>query len=255
MSLCRFRLVVRGARANTDSGHTFCVISRRHLLTATATGVASALLGSSRASAGSAQVLVEDPTRRRYGPVLFIGDSTSSRHWSRLDSALADHGVGPYRCDLQPGRSISREFKRFPSAVQAVRSARSLGFDPDAVVVALGANDLDYATSSRENFTDLTETLFREIGIDRAIGFFNIYATVPTKARYFNAWLEDARSSWPNLIVLDWASLARRHRRWHQDDGFHYNYEGAEARNRFVAQSMVDTVLFASVRLQRWPTP
>jgi hypothetical protein len=229
------------------------VISRRHLLTATAAGAASTLLGSSPVSAGSANVLVEDATRRRFGPVLFIGDSTSSRHWSRLDNVLAEHEVGPYRCDLQPGRSISREFKRFPSAVRAVQDARSRGFDPQAVVVALGANDLGYATESHENFTDLTDTLFREIGPNRAIGFFNIYATVPTKARYFNAWLEEARTSWPNLIVLDWASLARRHRRWHQDDGFHYNYEGAEARNSFVARAMVNTVLFASARLQRWP--
>lgn len=229
------------------------MLSRRGFLVAGAAGSAALALGGHPATAGTKQVLVEDPTRRRYGPVLFIGDSTSSRHWSRLDNVLADRSVGPYRCDLQPGRSISRRIKTFPSGVEAVRSARKAGFDPPAVVVALGANDLGYATESRENFVALTDPLFAEIGSDAAIGFFNIFATVPTKARYFNAWLLEARSRWPNLLILDWAALAERHRRWHDNDGFHYNYEGAEARNAFMAKAMVDTVLFAHAMHQRWP--
>ena len=231
------------------------MISRRRLLLAGAAGAAALALDTRSAGAGTDPVMVEDPTRRRYGPVLFIGDSTSSRHWSRLDNVLADRSVGPYRCDLQPGRSISRDIKKFPSGVEAVRSAREAGFDPPAIVVALGANDLGFATESRENFVALTGALFDEIGPNAAIGFFNIFATVPTRARYFNAWLVEAQAERPNLLVLDWASLAERHPRWHDDDGFHYNYTGAEARNAYMAQAMIDTYRFAHARGSNWPNP
>ncbi len=241
--------------ASSAHRHTSGVISRRRFLLAGAAGASALTLDTRSAGAGTDPVMVEDPTRRRYGPVLFIGDSTSSRHWSRLDNVLADRSVGPYRCDLQPGRSISRDVKRFPSGVEAVRSSREAGFDPPAIVVALGANDLGYATESREQFVELTNALFSEIGTQTTIGFFNLFATVPTRARYFNAWLLEAQNEWPNLLVLDWASLARRHPQWHAADGFHYNYTGAEARNAFMARAMIDTFLFAHARHQAWPKP
>ena len=119
------------------------VITRRGLLTAGLSIGAGTLAAPATAEASPGPFIRTDTTVREHGPVMFLGDSVSLGRARSLPQELAAAGVGPFRVDLQMGRSISRDhFGWGRNAVQAVRYARSKGFDPPAFVVALGWVDI-----------------------------------------------------------------------------------------------------------------
>lgn len=196
-----------------------------------------------RAAAGP--IIVQDNTRRDVGPVMLIGDSTSSRLWRTMRNDLVRHGLGPFRYDLQPGRSISTSEGWGANAVESVRSARNAGFDPPSFVVALGFPDLYAWEGNAHPVTTvpaaerLIAPLLTEIGRDRTVIVLNLHSATPRGAPIFNAALRRLTAQNPNLLVADWAALARDNQRWHLPDGYHYNLVGARARQEFLARSMV----------------
>lgn len=217
------------------------MFTRRQLIAAGLTVPVGVVLGTGRADAGRS-IIIQDQTVREFGPVLFISDSTSSRLYRSVRRTMREFNLGPYRIDYLPGRSIARYRRGYPSGAAAVRQSRAAGFDPPAYLIALGANDLRYATTSKAQFDELVDKLLGEIGPDRVVGFLNIYATVRSNAAVFNRYLGEATTRWPNLHVIDWATLARRNRRWHLPDGFHYTITGARRRNEFLCRAMIQLI-------------
>ena len=85
--------------------------------------------------------------------------------------------------------------------------------------------------------------LLTEIGPDRLVGVLNLYSVRRTRAGIFNAARNSLVPEWPNLRIVDWASLARRNRRWHARDGYHYGYIGAKQRTNFIGRTLRDMVV------------
>lgn len=237
------------------------LLTRRRLLGAGITGAALAgrsLVLQSGASAADPRhpgILFDDRTRRALGPVLFLGDSTTSRRWHTIQHTAAADGVGPFRIDLQPGRFISRSGGWGASAVQAVQDARAARMDAPAYVIALGFPDIVHWRDGAAPLHDsagIAATigpLLEEIGRLRTVGFLNLYSTGGGRTAAFNDALGRLRPSWPNLHVLDWAAVARQHgKQWTLPDGYHPNNPGATARNTFVAHAMRDMALVTRVR-------
>lgn len=220
------------------------MLSRRKFIAAGLTLPAGVLLGGEVAEARRRNIVVSDSTEREFGPVLFVSDSTSILLHRTVHRTMTAYGLGPYRIDYLKGRSISRYRRGYPSGAAAVRESRAAGFDPPTYLFALGANDLRY-TRSQAGFDVLFDRLLNEIGADRVVGFLNMHSTVRRMSvsfNRFNHYLNVAAKRWPNVHVINWASLARRHRAWHLPDGFHYTRHGAHQRNVFLAQTMVNLV-------------
>lgn len=207
--------------------------------------VVPAALWGSTASAEASPIVGQDNTRRAFGAVLLIGDSTSSRRWRTLRRDLVARQLGPFRYDLQPGRSISTAEGWGYNAVEAVRAARRAGFDPPSFVVALGFPDLYVWEGNAHPVTTvpaaerLIAPLLSEIGPDRTVIMLNLHSRTPRGAAVFNTALDHLAVQNPNLLVSDWASLAADNEGWHLPDGYHYNVAGARARQQFLALTMV----------------
>jgi hypothetical protein len=185
--------------------------------------------------------LVEDDTVREFSNVVYIGDSTSNGSRANLRKQLADTTLGPYRFDIGPGRAMIRPGRTMYSGLEAVRRSRTAGFTPAVYVVALGANDLRYGISTPKVAAQTFDTFMSAIDPSCTVGFTNMYATVPSLCWKYNRYLEQAASRWPNIHIIDWAAVAKRHRNWHKADGFHMNLNGSHQRNTFMIQSMIDT--------------
>lgn len=211
------------------------------------------LLGAEEA--GATPWVRHDNAVRAWGHVMLIGDSTTTGYLGHLVRTLRTSDLGPYRCDLQAARSVHRPNRRYPSAVQAVRSARTRGFEPTAYVIAVGANDLRYGTRTRQAAITMFDTLLTEIGADRTVGICTIYATRPSGAIRYNRYLAEATERWPNLHIIDWAVLARRNRQWHKPDGYHYNLAGARRRNEFLVAAMRNMAIVEWNRQNPPPPP
>jgi hypothetical protein len=149
---------------------------------------------------------------------------------------------------------VSRRVGWGDNAVATVRKARLLGFDPATYVVALGFPDIHRWPANHspiltaDGIVGLIQPLLAEIGADRTVAFFNLYATNRMPATAFNEALRRLTATWPNLYIVDWASLARQHRGWHISDGYHFNSVGAKRRQQFIAQAMVDATERTALR-------
>lgn len=233
------------------------VFTRRTLLVTAVATAGSALVVAAGTAASQGNIVIDDRTARQHGPVVLLGDSTSTLTWRSMQRTMVARGLGPFRLDLQPGRLISRPGGWGRSGVEAVRHARASGMDAPAYVVALGVRDIiprPKSTDPLESVAQITSTiepLLEEIGRTSAIGFVNLYATT-FRTDAFNTALAGLRKRWPRLYLLDWSSLARAHRtKWLQRDGYHPNYFGSVARTQFLARSMVDMTRFADVLAQQ----
>ena len=220
------------------------MLSRRQLLLAAAAAVpAAALIDANPADARP--FVLADSRVRGGGPVMQIGDSTSGGYLNGLQRTIRSKDIGPFRCDIQGARSINRVSKRFPSAISAIRTARAAGFDPPCYLLALGSNDLWVVKRKKNSAPAMIDAIMNEIGPDRTVGFLTLYTVHQSSAPKFNAALREATKRWPNLHIMDWAAVARRNVRWHNEGGVHYTMRGAIARNRYLAHAMVRTVKIA----------
>lgn len=221
------------------------VLSRRQLLIAASALPAAGVLLDPEA-ADARPIILSDPRARTYGPIMQIGDSTSGGYISGLNRTLKAKKIGPFRCDIQGARSIDRPSKRFPSAITAVRNARAQGFDPPAYLLALGSNDLWVVKRKKNSAPLMIDKIMEEIGENRTVGFLTLYTVHQSSAPKFNRALRDAAKRWPNLHIMDWAAVARRHEEWHNKGGVHYTMRGAIQRNRYLADAMIRTVKIAA---------
>lgn len=206
--------------------------------------------------------LVTDLTTRTYGSVLFLSDSTSAKLCERMAKRLTGLGVGPFCIDINLGRLIARDRGYSPSAITSVRQARNAGFDAESYVIALGFSDIlnnmqdpRFVGDPVPTVVSILESLLNEIGRDRTVGILNLHgATTFSGARavLFNEGLSQVANDWPNVHIIDWASVAAPHRAWHMLDGIHYRWRGSSERHRFVSTAIRDT---AKLHLESPPPP
>ena len=222
------------------------MLSRRTLLVGGGAVPVATLL---RATAADAKpIVLSDPTVRTHGPVMQIGDSLSGGFVGGLNTELVARSVGPFRCDIQGSRSITREpNKKYPSGLTAVRSARAAGFDPPSWVVALGCNDMWFIARKKGIAAEMLDKMLTEIGSDRHVFFLTYWQKQNGAWPKFNEALRGATQRWPNLRVADWAALAKQHPEWHGADGAHYNGKGAKARNTYLVDTMIQAAEAAKV--------
>ena len=195
--------------------------------------------------------LVTDVTQRTYGPVMFLSDSTSAKLCERMAKRLVSLGVGPFCIDINLGRLLARNRSYSRSAISAVRQARDVGFDAQSYVIALGFSDIlnnmqdpRFVGSPVPTVVSILEEVLTEIGTDRTVGVLNLYgatAFAGARATLFNEGLAQVAATWPNVHIIDWATVASPHRAWHMADGIHYRWRGPLERHRFVVNAIRDT--------------
>jgi len=226
------------------------VLSRRSLLVGAGAVPVATLLGATAADAKP--IVLSDSTKRAHGPVMQIGDSLSGGYVGGLSEELVARRVGPFRCDIQGSRSITREpNKRYPSGLTAVRSARAAGFDPPAWVVALGCNDMWFIARKPGVATEMVDRILTEIGSDRHVYFLDYWQKQKGAWPKFNDALLAATARWPNLRIANWSTLAKQHPEWHGPDGAHYTGKGAKARNTYLVDTMIKAAKAAASRPRR----
>ena len=57
-------------------------------------------------------------------------------------------------------------------------------------------------------------------------------------ATEWNDTLDTVSGNYENMMVLDWAKIASKHRKWLNPDGVHYNMLGSQNRARIVAREV-----------------
>ena len=98
----------------------------------------------------------------------------------------------------------------------------------DVVIVGLGTNGPITGYYEEE-----TKALVEYLG-DRKIYWINNYAPGISWIDENNAYLEKLAKDHPNIVIIDWASLAAKHRDWLGDDGIHPNDLGVKEYSKFV---------------------
>jgi GDSL-like lipase/acylhydrolase family protein len=192
--------------------------------------VAAILAGCSSAAARS-----PSPSTTAPASAATAGQSTSSvPHPSGSVYVLGDSltvGVEPYLAQRLPGRSVEIDGKngRTTAGGLAIVEARTAPIPP-TVVVALGTNDQE----SAPQFSTLIDQLMARFG-GRRVVWVNI-ATARDQA--LNAELIAAKSRYPNLEVIDWASIIAAHPEDVLADGIHYTLSGYQLRASVMATTI-----------------
>jgi lysophospholipase L1-like esterase len=108
---------------------------------------------------------------------------------------------------------------------------------PRVLAVSLGTND---DPSAVEYFRAGVERALRLAGAERCVVWSNIVRPSVGGVDYggYNRALTLLASRHENLVVVDWASLARRNPSWFGVDGVHPRIAGYRARARAFARGL-----------------
>ena len=155
-----------------------------------------------------------------------IGDSVmlGSAHALRHDFAgiQIDAKVSRY---VGAGLGIAKQFE----------ANQQLG---DVVLIGLGTNGPITGYYEGE-----TKALLNYLGPNRQIFWVNNYAPGIQWIEGNNAYLKQLDREYPNLHIIDWASLAAKHRDWLGDDGIHPNDTGVKEYSQFIHDEIKKTLL------------
>ena len=204
-----------------------------------------------------------DITARPNGGVGVIGDSLTFFYFGGLDDALHAQRWGPIGIEARSGRRTTVTIDGRVSAtsgIDALRRLRGSGFGASIWVVALGTNDTAFTAGNPAAADSLIDKMMAEIGADRRVVWVNVFAkssNAKARAVEFNGRLAAATARYPLLSIADWFSLASANLGWFVDD-VHTNFDGAVARNEFVAQAALVPrcpLVAPSVPLQVTPPP
>lgn len=155
--------------------------------------------------------------------VLHYGDSLAVGTDIYLDRYLPDWTV-------RSSTDVSRHAADAPSALAALGPSL-----PRVVVLSVGTNDDPGAVSDFRRIVRRTVSL---AGPSRCVVWATIvrppYQGVPYSG--YNRVLRTAAASHANLVVLDWAAMARTHPGWFGADGVHPSMTGYRARAAATAR-------------------
>jgi lysophospholipase L1-like esterase len=129
-------------------------------------------------------------------------------------------------------RNISGPARTSRNGVKTYKEYIKKGTVPDAVIVALGSNDLQQSPKASFYLRDIRE-LLKLIG-PRPVVWVNVYRTdspsYPKRSATFNGALLDATSEFPNLTILDWSTELIANPKWLAFDKLHLQPIGYRAR-------------------------
>jgi hypothetical protein len=156
----------------------------------------------------------------------------------RLDGQYRAVGVADVRIDGQGGRTIHEITNDKQAGVEAARQARANGYT-GCWVVELGTNDVALLTQQTTTVgpRQRIDEVMAVIGDEPVMWLTTV--TVVDEGAYdsanMEAWniiLRDAQTSYPNMVIYDWASVARP--TWFVDDGIHSTPEGFTEMARLI---------------------
>lgn len=192
--------------------------------------VAGCLLWSGSASA--AQAVACTSTTAVSAPadanVMVVGDSLTVGEWCFARSAAADyhsHGLVA---------TVDGRQARFAS--QGVSIVRAAGTSlPSQLVFSLGTNDVT-AGLPVASYRARVETVIAIAGDDRQVFLVTLHSVRHTVvANAFNQMLESLSEQFPNVTVIDWASVIRARPGLLANDGVHLSVAGYRLRSAFIA--------------------
>ena len=152
------------------------------------------------------------------GPVYVLGDSLTV-------------GMAPYLPALLPGRSVEIDGKTGRTATEGldILATRKAPL-PSTVVMALGTNDVE----SPDEFTAVIDQTMALLGPRRVI-WVNIASP---RSQPFNVDLDAARTRYPNLEIIDWASVMAAHPEDLVADQIHNTDAGYRLRAEVIASAL-----------------
>lgn len=154
-----------------------------------------------------------------------------------VGDSLAE-GTRPYLSQQLPGWRVRYVVGIGLRTADGVERVRALGSAlPRYVVLSLGTNDDPRNVPS---FRAAVRAVLRAAGSRRCVVWPNIArppAAGTTYAGFNGALAAEARSR-PNLRVVDWVGILRRHRAWVRADGVHVTAAGYRARAAAVARAL-----------------
>ena len=136
-------------------------------------------------------------------------------------------------------RNISGPARTSRNGVKTYKEYIKKGMVPDAVIVALGSNDLQQSPKS-SFYSSYIRELLTLIG-PRPVVWVNVYRTdlpiYPRRSATFNAALLNATSEFPNLAILDWSTQLIANPKWLAFDKLHLQPIGYRARANMYVQA------------------
>lgn len=191
------------------------------------------------ASVGSILFIDAHPTTGRADgrTLLVLGDSltygTAYPGFGNVKPQLVALGTfDDVRIDGVHARNISGPARTSRNGVKTYKKMISEGLRPSAVIVALGSNDLQQSAKPAFHEAQIRE-LLAVIG-DIPIVWINVLRTdtsyYPRRSAMFNRVLLRIAPEYPNLSVVDWASMLAAHPKWFAYDKLHLQPRGYKVR-------------------------
>ena len=176
--------------------------------------------------------------------LLVLGDSltwgTAYRGFGNVVPQL--QALGTFEKVIVDGvhaRNISGPARTSRNGVKTYKEYIKKGTVPDAVIVALGSNDLQQSPKS-SFYSSYIRELLTLIG-PRPVVWVNVYRTdlpiYPRRSATFNAALLNATSEFPNLTILDWSTQLIANPKWLAFDKLHLQPIGYRARANMYVQA------------------
>lgn len=128
-------------------------------------------------------------------------------------------------------RNISGPARTSRNGVKTYKEYVRKGIVPDAVIVALGSNDLQQSPKASFYLREIRELL--DLIGPRPVYWVNVYRTdlpmYPRRSTTFNGVLLTATADYPNLTILDWKTALIANPRWLAFDKLHLQPIGYRA--------------------------
>ena len=201
-------------------------------------------------------VLVVDfhpnPSRAEGRTLLILGDSltygAAYKGFGNVEPQLMALGTfDQVKIDGVWARNISGPARTSRNGVKTYKKLLVDGLRPSAVIVALGSNDIQQSAKPAFHAAQIRE-LLAVIG-DIPIVWINILRTdqpyYPQRSAMFNRVLLRLAGEYPNLSVVDWASMLAAHPKWFAYDKLHLQPRGYKVRATVyveAAQALWDTL-------------
>lgn len=192
----------------------------------------------------SALELRPSATNASEGTLLILGDSiTVGAAYPGFGNVTPQlQALGTFSkviVDAAYSRNISGPASTKRNGVKTYKQLMKDGVRPTAVLIALGSNDLQQSRLASFHEPRIRE-LLALIG-DIPVVWINVLRTDSTfyskRSAMFNSLLARLAAEYPNLIVVDWASMIVQNPKWFAFDKLHLQPIGYRARAAVYVQA------------------
>ncbi|MBR0399097.1 MAG: acetyltransferase [Eubacterium sp.] len=150
--------------------------------------------------------------------VLMIGDSIMLDSSPAIKEQLPD-------CYIDAVQS-----RQLVDSIDVAQDLINEGHLNKTAVISLGTNGPIQEDDARD--------ILDVFGPDVSVFWVNLFGRTVTWEKESNQLLLDLRTDYPNLTVIDWASLIKVHDEWLWEDGEHPNPEGSEVFATLIRESI-----------------